>query len=216
MKSIPFYLVLASLAVSLSCFGQDNSHDLGSWTSLQLNYKAGDKVTLKAKPIIRHNENLGQYANTSIDLMVNYKINNKWSLQLLDRHWFIPDGPDRQFYFMDVNYKAQLSDKLTLNNTLRYHLAFNWTRDDPDFIRFQPTLAYNTGKKVKPFIGYSAFYRLGDISGLVGARYKLGCNYAISSKTGLSLTYWNQDDYNDDFPLAKSHIFLLNYSYNLN
>ena len=216
MKGIQFYLVLVALILCLNAYGQDNSHDLGSWTSLQLNYKAGNKVTLKAKPIMRHNQDLGNYTDSSIDLIIAYKINNNWSLQLLDRHWFIPDAPDRQFYFFDVNYKTKLNEKFTLTNTLRYHLAFNWNRDDADFIRLQPTLNYNTGGKFKPFIGYTAFYRLGDISGIVGARYKAGCSYTFSDRTGLSLTYWNQDDYNADFPLAKSHIILLNLSYNLN
>jgi len=212
-----FQLCLLLLVISSFVSAQDVvPHDLGSWTSVQLNYKAGDKITLKAKPIVRHNQDLSNFANSSRDFMIAYKINNNWSLQLLDRHWFMPDQGDRQFYFFDLNYKTDLSEKFTLSNTLRYHLAFNWNRDDADFIRFQPTLNYKTASKFKPSVGYSLFYRLGELSGAVGARYKLGCKYVISDKMGLQLTYWNQDDYNENFPLAKSHIFLLNLSYNLN
>lgn len=209
-------MVLVLLLISSLLMGQEPSFDLGSWTSARLIYKAGDKITLKARPIVRHNQDLSNYDNTSIDLSVSYKIDKNWSVQLLDRHWFIPDGPDRQFYFIDVNHKANLSEKFTLSNTLRYHLAVNWNRLDPNFIRYQPILSYKPGGKFIPFVGYTAFYRIEDFQGFVGARLKAGCKYAASSKIGLQLTYWNQDEYNKEFPINKAHVILFNLNYNLN
>ena len=190
--------------------------DWGSWTSFQLNYKAGKKVTLTAKPIWRQRADLAEYSNTSIDLIVGYKINSKWSASILNRHWFIPEAPDREFYFFDLNYKHPVKGKLSLSHKLRYHLIVNWGLKEPDFVRYNPQLNYKIKSKLTAILAADWFYRVSDVRVLAGGRYKLGFNAILNAKTKLAFEYWRQIKHSDEYPIGRSNFLVLNLSYTLN
>jgi len=190
--------------------------DWVSWSSFQLNYKAGDKLTVKLKPIWRQKNDLSEYANTSIDVILSYKINNKWSLDFNNRHWFIPDGGDREFWFFDLNYKIPLSSKFVFSNKVRYHLAVDWNRDDTDFLRWLSKISYKTGKKINPFIGSDIFYRFPDDNVFARMRYKLGAVVTISNRSKLTVEYWRQFSLTDEFNEPEANFIVVNLSYNLN
>jgi len=212
MKNI-FSFFLAFLFLSSEINAQI---DWGSWTSFQLNYKAGDKVVLKAQPIWRQQSNLSDYANSSIDFILSYKINSRWGFNLLNRHWFIPDANDRQFWFIDLDYKIPISDKIIWTNKLRAHIAVDWSQEDADFLRYNPQLVFPLGKKVTPFIGGELFYRLNKKNVLAGGRYKLGAHTAISNKVKLTTQYWLQIKHNKENPIGESHFIVVNLAYTLN
>lgn len=190
--------------------------DWTSWTSLQVNYKAGDKVTLIAKPIMRSSDNLSKYSDTSIDFIVAYKINSRWSASLLNRHFWIPDNGDREFFFVDLNYKYELNTKWVLTNKVRYHLAINWTREDPDFIRYLPVLVFKAKEKVNFSVGADMFYRIEEVSTLSGGRYMLGSNINLAPKLKLSLAYWLQIKHNDEYPIGEFNNIVVNLAYTIN
>ncbi len=215
MKIIKFS-ILFLFVFSFSTFSSIAQMDVGSWSSFQLNYRAGDKVTLTAKPITRHVSDLSKYADTSIDLIVDYKINSAWSANLLYRYFFIPDMRDREFWFYDINHKYSITDKITFANKLRYHRAVNWNRKDPDFVRYLPKLIFKTNKKITPFIGLDMFYRVEDVNVLSGGRYVAGFNTSIIKKLKITLQYWGQVKYDDEYPIAESHFILINFGYDLN
>lgn len=208
-----FYLIFMLLMGTLSLSAQT---DWTSWLSVQLNYKANDKLTIKLKPIVRLNQDLSNYSDTSIDLIANYQFHKNWSAGILNRHFFIPDQGDREFYFFDLNYKWPISEQLIFTNKLRFHLAVNWNRNDVDFMRYYPKLTYKMGNNVAPFVGIDFFYRLTETQTLSGVRYHLGANWKFAKQMNLGFLYWWQTQYNDYFPLGETHTILLNVAYSLN
>lgn len=190
--------------------------DLGSWSSFQLNYKAGKKVTLSLKPIWRQKDNLTELNNTSIDLIGSYKINSRWSANYLNRHWFIPDAPDREFHFFDLNYKHPIKGKFSWSHKLRFHLIVNWGKDEPNFTRYMSHINYKVNSKLTALIGADMFYRVSEVRVLAGGRYKIGFTGTLSSKTKLTFQYWRQVKHNDEYPIGESSFLVLNIAYNLN
>lgn len=191
--------------------------DWVSWSSVQLNYKAGDKFTVKLKPIWRQKNDLSDYDNTSLDVILSYKINKTWSIDFNNRHWFLPnDDDDREFWFFDLNHKVALSPKLTLSNKLRYHLGVDWNREDTDFLRWLTKISYNTGKRITPFIGNDFFYRFPEDNVFARMRYKIGAVTTISKKSKLTVEYWRQFSLTDKFNEPEANFLVVNFSYNLN
>lgn len=183
-------------------------YDFGSWTSFSLNMQLNEKLTLKARPIVRHIDNISTFDNSSIDISMHYRFNKNWTAMILERHFFIPDGPDREFLFFDVVHKTGISEKLKLSNRLRYHFALDLSRLDPDFIRYQPTLSYMTGKSLTPFVAIDAWLRLtGGPNEWSGSRYILGANYNFTNRLGLNTQFWIQDGYNEA-PLFETYFIV--------
>jgi hypothetical protein len=163
---------------------------------------------------MRNSDNFSDYDDISIDFIMSYKINKNWYFNLLNRHFFIPDGGDRQFWFIDLGYKTPISSKLTFSNALRYHIGVNWNRTDANFIRYQPKISYNAGK-FTPFIATDLFYRVEDTRTLSGSRNILGVDYGIN-KWKFSFHYWYQVVHNDEYPIPESNFIILNLAYTLN
>ena len=191
--------------------------DWVSWSSVQLNYKAGDKFSIKLKPIWRQKNDLSEYANTSLDVILSYKINKQWSVDINNRHWFLPeDGGDREFWFFDLNHKIPLSSRFTFSNKLRYHLAVDWNREDVDFLRWLSKISYKTGKKINPFIGSDIFYRFPNDLVFARMRYKIGAVATLSKRTKLTVEYWRQFSLTEKFSEPEANFLVVNLAYSLN
>lgn len=208
-------IILGFLFLVMNCISYGQL-DWGSWSSVQINYKAGSQLTFKLKPIWRQKNNFSEYNNSSIDLILAYKIDNNWSLEVNNRHWFIPNGGDREFWFFDINHKIPLSSKIILANKLRYHLGVDWNREEVDFLRWLVKITYKTGKKIDPFIGNDFFYRFPKDNVLDRMRYKFGAIATISKKIKLTIEYWRQFNLTDQFNGPESNFVVINLSYNLN
>ena len=204
--------------LSLMNINQLNAQlDWVSWSSVQLNYKAGDKFIVKLKPIWRQKNYLSKYDNTSIDVILSYKINKQWSVDINNRHWFLPkDGDDREFWFFDLNHKVPLSSKFVFSNKLRYHLGVDWNREDTDFLRWLSKVSYKTGKKINPFIGSDFFYRFPDDNVLARLRYKIGATLSLVNSTKLTVEYWRQFSLTDKFVEPEANFLVVNLTYGLN
>ena len=191
--------------------------DWVSWSSVQLNYKAGEKFTVKLKPIWRQKNDLSEYDNTSIDVILSYKINKQWSVDINNRHWFLPkDGDDREFWFFDLNHKIPLSSKFVFSNKLRYHLGVDWNREDTDFLRWLSKISWKTGKKINPFIGWDFFYRFPEDNVFARLRYKVGATATLSNRTKLTVEYWRQFSLTDKFNEPEANFLVVNLAYSLN
>ncbi len=195
------------LLLVLCSFSLSAQKDVISWSSVQLDYKANDKLTLKLKPITRTKDNISAYADTSIDFIISYKLSKGWSASILERHFFIPDQPDVEFLFFDIK-KTFNKEKLQFNNYLRYHLIKGDTRD---FIRYQPSVGLRNLGKWTPFVAAELWFNT-TLSSLVGGRYSAGVKYQLSKQLGIHLTYWNQEGYSDA-PIGEHHNFLFNLHY---
>lgn len=206
-----FFLSFSFLTTNMSA-----QLDWRSWSSVQFNYKASDRFTFKLKPIVRHNSDLGNYDNTSIDVMVAFKINQKWSGMVLNRYWFLPDQEDREFWFFDLSHKTFSKEKFSFSNQVRYHLAVDWNRKDIDFFRYAPNFSYKINKTFQTFFVPEMWFRLNDKRVLGGFRHILGTHITFSKKVKLTLQYWRQVKQNKEFPIGEQNVIVTNLSFNLN
>ena len=203
LTSLLFGLII--LGSSPEIIAQD---DLGSWTILSLGHKINNKWSVKLAPIVRHRDNLGTYANTSIDFALSYNINKTFTFTILERHFFIPDAADRNFYFFDLKAVIPLREKWAFQQILRYHLGNNINdRIDPDFIRYQPKLIYSPTSKSKFFTMLDPFFRVTSPASLAGIRYEVGYDRSLANGLGFNFQYRYQRGHGDT-PIATSHILL--------
>ncbi|MFK7776031.1 MAG: DUF2490 domain-containing protein [Saprospiraceae bacterium] len=219
MKRVDFWKI--GFFVSFFIFGNvvqiTAQLDWVSWSSVQLNYKANDRFIIKLKPIWRQKNDLSEYDNSSIDVILSYKINKQWSVDVNNRHWFLPnDGDDREFWFFDLNHKISLSPKFVFSNKLRYHLGVDWNREDTDFLRWLSKISWSTGKKINPFIGWDFFYRFPENNVFARLRYKIGAAATLSNRTKLTVEYWRQFSLTDKFNEPEANFLVVNFAYNLN
>lgn len=183
--------------------------DLSSWSSVLIHYKIDDTWDIRLRPITRHRDNLGTYSDTSLDFILRHKTRLGLDASILMRHFFIPNDADRQFFFFDFAKSVRLSEKFTLANTLRYHLASNINdRIDPDFIRYQPKLIYQLKPQSKPYVMLDPFYRVTEPASLAGARYIVGYDQGLKNGLGFNFEYWYQKGYGDN-PIRTSHFLIL-------
>ncbi len=208
MKFILFFLALLTIPIIGS-----SQVDIGSWTSVQLNYKANDKLTIKLIPILRLNSNLSEYDNTSIDFALDYKFASTWSFQLLERHFFVPEGQDFEFLFFDLLHWTEISDDWQSSYRLRYHLGVDLGLQVRDFVRFQPMIKYRGLKKLKPFFLLDFFYGAADRQ-LSGMRYNIGADIPLRDSWKLNAQIWRQAGYND-FPIFSTYFIILNLVHNI-
>ena len=201
LNKLRYYFVL--LLGLFLCTSSKAQADLTSWTAVQFNIPATAKLSFVVKPIMRHNSNLGNYSDTSIDLILKYKFSAKWSGAFLERHFFIPNQSDRQFLFFDIIHSTWANGPWKFKQGLRYHLAFDHERTDPEFIRYRPNLSYKVSDKLGTFVELDAFVRQSPFK-LSGIRYTAGASYKLSKATSLSFIYWRQDGY-PDLPIGETH-----------
>lgn len=183
-----FFILLVSINVSYA-------QDYITWTGLQFKKPFKKDYTFFIKPIVRHNLSEPIYLDHSPDYGFTYKVDKNWSTMILGRTWFIPNGPNRQFIFIDIKHAFQRS-KIGVSNVLRIHHAFDIEREDLDFLRWQPTVSYAMTKKFKPLVGLQVFYRLYGLTEVHLIRYVAGFSSSINKKMGLNFQFWRQQGYN--------------------
>ena len=205
MKNIKKHLLTITLFCITSTFAQNDNI---LWSSVQLQTKASDKLTLNFKPIFRFDDAISDFQNASIDIFANYKIGKGWSAQLSSRTWFIPNAKPRQFIWPDIAY-GFTKGIIKIDNRLRYHLALDINdRKDPDFLRWSLRFMYNKGK-IKPFFGIEPWFRLNGVEQWQRIRYMPGVNWKLNDTYSLSFTYWKEDSINLK-PKISNNIWLVN------
>jgi len=205
------FIAVIILFISLS-YAQAQT-DLGSWSSVSLSKKI-NKFTVIAKPTIRHNQNLSNHTNTSIDVIAKRKFDDHWSASFLERYWWLENGVNRNFWFMDVSYAFAASEKVGISQYLRWHLAQDIEIDDPNFLRYHPAITINTQSKFTPFFASEVFFRLDGINTLQRTRLKLGGTYRASDHIKVVLRLWREDFINVTNPRV-DYIIEFSFDYNL-
>ncbi|MEM9920344.1 MAG: DUF2490 domain-containing protein [Bacteroidota bacterium] len=204
--------------ISLLClftFGlQAQIEDNIIWASVKLQKKLDQKTSVFFEPILRLNEDISAYENSSIDIAIKRKILKDFSLQFLARTWFVPDAGDRQFLWLDLSY-AKSFKKLKVSSYLRYHWALDIEgRTDADFLRWKANLFFLTKGKLQPFIGIEPWFRLNGAGELQRVRYEPGINYKINKALLLTAKYWWEESINLE-PGFKFNIYVITLTYTL-
>lgn len=166
--------------------------DLVSWSSVKLFRNTASGYGFTFKPIVRHQDNLGDYANTSFEFSLSKKLSRSWRVQYLYRYWYIDEGPDRVFWWFDVSHSKKLSSKVQIQNRLRWHLALDAYAEDPNFLRYLPSVRYRLNPKFSIFAGPELWWQLDGVQALRRFRHHLGINYAFTDHLSLDLQYWHE------------------------
>ena len=205
-------IITSLLVLTASSFAQVDDNVL--WASFGLNKTLNEKVSLKFAPIVRYNNDISDYQNMSIDYAVNYKFAKNWSAKLTGRTWFIPNGTNRQFIWPQITYGKKLG-AFKLGSYLRYHYAIDIKDNvDPDFIRWDISLAYLNFGKFQASFAIEPWLRLNSFNEIQRIRYKPGVKYTFNDEINLSLILWNEQN----TTLANGldfNIWVLTLNYNL-
>ena len=166
------------------------------WTSFQLQKDISKKTTINLKPTLRFNHDVSTYQNASIDIIAKQKYKNRWSMQLLNRLWFIPDQSYRHFIWLDIAHGLKLN-KLKIDNRLRYHWALDINdRNDPDYFRWSTKFSFTSKSKVTPYIAIEPWLRTNKQNQFQRIRYEPGINWKINNNYTLSVQYRREDTFN--------------------
>ena len=153
-----------------------------SWSAFKISTHADDKTKIEVKPIVRNDNNLSDYQNSSIDFSIRRSIGKKWYAQHLFRHWFIPEGPRRNFIWFDVGYVTPIGNtRLSSGTALRLHWALDTGGQNlADFLRIKQTFRFFNNNKFTPTIAVEGWYRYSDHSDFALYRIEPGFIWKIS------------------------------------
>jgi len=194
----------------LLSFGQTSAQvdDNIMWASVVISKNFSSKTSAAFAPILRLEDDISQYQNSSIDLSVKHKFANNCYGQVLSRVWFLPDNVYRKFFFFDVGYSRKVSP-LKVSSYLRAHYALTIKdRKDPDFLRWGTTLSLTTFKKVQPFLFVEPFLRLNKQNELKQLRYALGVKLNLAKQLNLTLALRPQTTLNKDKEIKVNHVIV--------
>ena len=210
MKKV-FYFILLSSFTFLNAQTNDNI----IWASLKGVKKFNKKTSVAIAPILRLNNNIGTYQNSSLDLSVRHNFTQNWHLQLAERTWFVPNAPNRQLLWIDFGFTKKL-EKIKISSTVRWHQAFDLReRPDADFIRWKSSLALLTLGKFTPFIGVEPWFRINEDKGFRRMRWEPGVKYKFSERLSFTAKYWREQSYNGLANNSKFNIYLITLAYTI-
>jgi len=173
-----------------------------------LRYQITEKTRFDFKPIIRFNEDISNYQNSSIDISIHHKLDKGWSIQFLSRTWFIADTTNSQFLWWDIAHQIK-TKSVSITNRVRMHLSLNLNNVNPaDFLRFQTTLAPNVKWKIKPFINFEPWWQLDNENAFRRIRYEPGLRYSFGDHVSLTTVYRRQDSIGIEPPNKQNHYVL--------
>ena len=184
-------IILGLLPIALFAQNEEKGIDNVTWSSFRIRAQIDERTRIDIRPIIRHNQNVSNYLNTSIDLAINRKIGKGWYGQFLLRKWFIPNDFNRMFLWWDVGHNAYLNSlNISMNNRVRVHWALDTDGQNlADFIRIQHTITPRIKGRFRPLFSFETWIQLNDANAVRRTRTKPGLNWRISQSLNLTFMY---------------------------
>lgn len=183
-----FLLVIPNIGLSQT--------DNVNWSSIQFQTKLSESFTLNVKPIIRFDNDISEYQNTSLDIAVKKTFKKGWSAQIVERTWFLPDARPRQFLWADVAHGFGLKN-VKIDNRLRWHWALDINnRKDPDYIRLLHKISFLTSKKFNPYLGFESWFRVNRENQFQRIRIEPGFKWKFSKNYHLDIQYRRENWFN--------------------
>lgn len=195
------------------CLFLISSHQLNAqaddnimWAAIKLKKNFNTKSSLTLAPIIRLDDDISHYQNSSIDLIFKHKFAKNYYGQILSRVWFIPENKYRKFFFFDVGYSRKISD-FKWSSYFRTHYALT-IKDDKqaDFLRLGSTLSWLKFQKIQPFVFVEPWFRLNKQNKFSRLRYALGLTLKPSKQLGITLALRPQAELNTEPDVRVNHI----------
>ena len=164
-----------------------------NWSSFRLRKQFTPNTRVDVRPIVRFNQDISSYQNSSIDISITHKLPGGWYVQLLSRTWFLPNSPEGQFFWPEIGHQIK-TKHFTLTNYLRLHYSLNTNEVNPaDFIRFKTIIDPVVKWKVKPFLALEPWYQLDGVNAYRRWRIEPGINVKLDAVNNLTLIYRRQN-----------------------
>ncbi len=163
------------------------------WAGTQIRKKFDDKWSLQLQPIVRYSDNFSTYQNASLDISLRRNLGNNLFAGVISRTWSMPNGPDRQFIWLDFGHGFKIPElQLSVSNRVRYHLALDNGIVQQDYIRYSLLLVPTTSWKLKPTLAIEPWFILNDIDVYRTHRIEPGLRYQFNKTFGLT-TIWRRE-----------------------
>lgn len=178
----PTKFILVVLVIVIWLPSQAQTDDNIIWAIFKMTKSLSDKTSIAVTPIVRINEDVSNYQNTSLDLSIRRKLGKSWHVQLLERTWFIPDQKIRQFLWVDVGWSKSFA-KTKLASHVRLHHAMDINdRNDPDFIRWLTKFSFPRIGAFTPTFAIEPWLRLNNFNEIQRMRYEPGVTIKLADR----------------------------------
>ena len=208
---------------SLIQFGYSQVNDAALWTSVSLEKKISQKLTVNLSEEIRFNENISEFGMALTELGAEYRFYKAFTLgasfrfaqkRRVDDFYSI-----RYRYSFDLSYKHKIK-KMSITLAEKYQLHYADVNSSENgkvperFLRTKLTFKYDLEKKYTPYASCELFYLIGSPVGneFVTVRYEAGFKYAFNKKASLDLYYMIDKEIHVNDPLT-SYITGIGFNY---
>lgn len=213
MSKFRYYFLLFSLNfIVFTLHGQVDDNIL--WASFKLNKKITPNTSWSLAPIIRYYEDISTYQNISVDVSLRHKLSSSMHAQILSRTWSIPNGTNRQFIWLDMNYSTSIN-RLKISNNLRYHYAIDiGERKDPDYIRWKATLSVPGIRKFEPLFSIEPWLRMNGFTELQRIRFEPGVSIDFQDNAKFIFVFRRERSLNIE-PINVLNVYVVTLSYTI-
>lgn len=174
--------IVAALWLLSIQVGLTQAEDFQSWTMTSVSKKINSKYTTSLTGIHRFNDNISRFSDSSFDYRLARKIGNRFTTQLIFRHWIFTEGKPIYFFWYDFIYTDKKPYHKWINH-LRIHHGLDWVgKEQADYVRWRHHYFRNINKsKLTPFAGYDLWYRLNGQNAFQIIWMEAGVDYKINN-----------------------------------
>jgi predicted porin len=183
--------------------------DFGLWTQVSLEKKFTPRFSVQIREALRLDENASRIAVHYTQAIISYKLTNSFGLNVAYRNSqkfkFDETISYRSRFQVDLVYKTKLKN-LELEIQERIQTQFSDINRNADWktpkntLRSRFTLSYDLGKRITPFFYYELFYHINN--DFDNQRFRLGLDYEINKKQGMTLFYMLDQEIRVNNPLS--------------
>lgn len=191
----------------LPSFGLAQNTDTKLWTGFVIEKKISKKIGGSLELEQRFYNNISSFDRFLIEPAVSYKLNKKWSVDLIYRLWYRQTIEQNYFFHsrasLGLNYAKEIKDfRIKLNSKLQYGLP---DRIEDDFYATKKLVSRNSiklsykifGSRFTPYFKYELFTSL-DRLNPQNYQWRMigGTRIYITSNNSIKLFYMLEHEYN--------------------
>jgi len=197
---------LLLLFILIHSFSYAQISDTKLWAGIALDKKINKKFEATLEFEQRFENNISAFDRLLVQPAIGYKLNKKWSVDLVYRLWY---QKEKQNYFfhhrasLGLSYSKKISDlKLKISSKLQYGIP-DYLEDD--FYISERLISRNSlkltytifGSRFSPYLKYELFTSLQKLEPLnYQWRLTAGTGYYLNKKTSLQVYYALEHEYN--------------------
>lgn len=215
-------IYLLCLIFPFLAHGQSVVKDAGLWTSISLERKFSDRVTVALSEEFRFNENISELGSFFTDAGISFKINDDLKLgmsyRFINKRRLDNSYSSRHRVYADLSYRKKFKDlTLTFRARIQEQQQDIWSSEKgsiPDwYCRPKLALKYNIPGPWSPVISSELFYSIGN-NQWDNIRMAAGFERKLTSSWDLNLFYMHQREFGVKNP-GWDYIAGLGFSYSL-